>query len=146
MLPWIKRRWLAWGGWWLAVGGHPVMLVHHVTSCRMKMNKSKLQEIMLQTRRTRIPVRRLSRLPSWLLGLAISSLCSWFYHRLDVWCPKNFYWSTCSFCESSPVPSPSPLFAHSHSNFVAAGKLLKSSSLLYTYTHTFGQYMIWRRK
>ena len=56
---------------------------------------------------------------------------------------KIFYWVTCSFCESFPIPSPSPLFAHSHSNFVAAGKLLKSSSLLYTYTHTFVQYMLW---
>ena len=28
----------------MAVGGHPVMLVHHVASCKMRMNKSKLQE------------------------------------------------------------------------------------------------------
>ena len=61
----------------MAVGGHPVMLVHQVTSCRMKMNKSKLQERdytankkykkskkTIKKKNKNIPVRRLSRLPS----------------------------------------------------------------------------------
>ena len=66
----------------MAVCGHPVMLVHHVASCRMKMNKSKLQERdytankkykkykknmkkkTIKNKNKNIPVRRLSRLPS----------------------------------------------------------------------------------
>ena len=61
----------------MAVCGHPVMLVHHVASCRMKMNKSKLQERdytankkykrnmkTIKKKNKNIPVRRLSRLPS----------------------------------------------------------------------------------